>query len=230
MPAHTAFHEVFVGSRPNMHMDYRTGTSDGIGAIDRLGTLTRLKREEALFLEGDVADCYFKVVSGVVRGCQLLADGRRHIGDFFLPGDFIGLDAVESYAFSAEAVTDVSVIRYARRRVDLLAANDPQLTRSLVNIMREGLCAGRKQMTLLGHLTAIERIASFLLTMSERTAESEISLPMTRTDIGDYLGLTMETVSRAFSQLKADGVIKQDSVHKVVITDRDTLEELAEVA
>lgn len=231
MSANTALqNEVFTGRRQPASVAFRTAALDGIAVIDRVGTVVTLKRDDALFREGDSADCYFKVVSGAVRGCKLLADGRRHIGDFFLAGDFIGLDAAESYAFSAEAVGDVTIVRYARRKVDALAWQEPQVAKSLNKMMREDLCAARERMTLLGHLTAMERIASFLLTMADRSGDEQVSLPMTRTDIGDYLGLTMETVSRAFSQLKSDGVIKQKSVHEVAIADRDALEELAEVA
>jgi CRP/FNR family transcriptional regulator, anaerobic regulatory protein len=231
MTANTALHnEVFAGRHQQASAAFRSAAPDGIAAIDRIGTVVTLKRDDALFREGDLADYYFKVVSGAVRGCKLLADGRRHIGDFYLPGDFIGLDAAETYAFSAEAVSDVTIIRYARRKVEALAWQEPQVAKSLIKMMREGLCAARERMTLLGHLTAMERIASFLLTMADRTNDEQVSIPMTRTDIGDYLGLTMETVSRAFSQLKSEGVIKQKSMHEVVIADRDALEDLAEVA
>jgi len=222
--------EIFAARRLHASLTFRTGAPDGIAVIDRVGTVVTLKHDEALFREGDPADRYFKVVRGAVRGCKLLADGRRHIGDFFLPGDFIGLDAAETYGFSAEAVSDITIIRYARRKVEALAWQEPRVAKSLVKMMREDLCAARERMTLLGHLTAMERIASFLLTMADRTGDTRVSLPMTRTDIGDYLGLTMETVSRAFSRLKGDGVIEQKSVHEVVIVDRDALEELAEVA
>jgi CRP-like cAMP-binding protein len=203
--------------------------ADGIAGLDRVGTVLTLGREQPLFFEGDPADCYFKVVKGAVRSCKLLADGRRHIGDFFLPGDFIGLDAAESYPFAAEAVTEATLVRYARRKVDALVTQEPRIAKSLVDIMRAELAAARQHMALLGHMTALERIASFLLKLADRSVDdSRIELPMTRTDIGDYLGLTMETVSRTFSQLKNDGMIKQRSVHEIVIIDRTALEGLAE--
>lgn len=202
----------------------------GTAALDRLGTVITLGREEALFLEGDPAVSYFKVVKGAVRSCKLLADGRRHINDFFLPGDFIGFDADESYAFTAEAVGDATLVRYVRRKVDALAWQEPQIAKSLVKIMRDSLGAARERMTLLGHMTAMERIASFILTMADRSKDGSVTLPMTRTDIGDYLGLTMETVSRAFSQLKSEGVIEQKNTHEIAIADRDALEELADAA
>ncbi len=203
---------------------------DGLAALDRVGTVVAVGREQSLFFEGDRAECYFKVMKGSVRGCKLLADGRRHIGDFYLPGDFIGLDADESYSFSAEAVTDTTLVRYARRKVDALIAEEPRVARSLVDLMRGDLSNARDRLALLGHMTAMERIASFLLNLANRFDDKHIELPMTRTDIGDYLGLTMETVSRAFSQLKNDGVITQHGVHEVAIADRVALEALAQAA
>ena len=204
---------------------------DGLGALDRLGTVVSLRREQPLFHEADAADFYFKVVSGAVRSCKLLADGRRHVGEFFLPGDFIGLDAESSYMFTAEAVTETTVVRYARRSVDVLAWQEPGIGRSLLRIVCHGLSVAQRQMVLLGRKTAEERIASFLIGLAERNGtEDRVSLPMTRSDIGDHLGLTMETVSRALTQLKKDGVIELTSSHELIIRDRDMLAGLAEVA
>jgi CRP/FNR family transcriptional regulator len=205
-------------------------SQEGIAVLDRLGTVVAVEREIPLFMEGDAADSYFKVVQGAVRSCKLLADGRRHVGDFFLPGDFIGLDAAERYAFTAEAVGVATVVRYVRRKVDALIGQDPQVAKSLVKIMRDGLGAARERMELLGHMTAMERVASFLLTMADRGQDDSVTLPMTRTDIGDYLGLTMETVSRTFSQLTSEGIIKQKNPRMITIADRDALEELADAA
>jgi CRP-like cAMP-binding protein len=204
---------------------------DELGAIDRLGTVVALGREEALFYEADCADCYFRVVSGAIRSCKLLTDGRRHVGEFFLPGDFIGLDADSSYVFTAEAVTDTTVLRYSRRHVDALAWQEPRIGRSLLRIVCHGLLVAQQQMVLLGHKTADERIASFILGLAERNgAANRVSLPMSRSDIGDHLGLTMETVSRALSQLKKDGVIELTRAHELVIRDYGTLTGLADVA
>jgi CRP-like cAMP-binding protein len=188
-----------------------------LAALDGIGAVIALRRDEPLFRPGDRAEFYFKVLRGAVRSCHVLADGRRHIGEFFLAGDFIGLDAAESYPFAAEALVETTLIRYSRRKVDALAAEEPRIGQSLVEIMRSGLAAARERMLLLGHMTAMERIASFLLDMSKRHGDGRISLPMTRTDIGDYLGLTMETVSRTFSQLKKDGIITQHGMHELAV-------------
>lgn len=213
---------------PAVHAALSANPLDGIAVLDRVGTVVTISREQPLFFEGDPAECCFKVVKGAVRSCKLLADGRRHIGDFFLAGDFIGLDAGETYPFAAEAVTETTLVRYARRKVDALVAQEPRIATSLVRIMREGLSVARERMALLGHMTAMERIASFLLNLADRCDNVRIELPMTRTDIGDYLGLTMETVSRAFSQLRNEGIIRQRGVHEITITDRAALEALAE--
>ncbi|HEY3916478.1 MAG TPA: helix-turn-helix domain-containing protein [Stellaceae bacterium] len=196
---------------------------DSMAALDHVGAVITLRRDEALFLAGDKADFYFKILKGAVRSCKLLDDGRRHIGDFYLAGDFIGLDAGETYSAAAEAVTETALIRYARRKVDALAAEQPRVAQSLIEIMRLRLIAARERMVLLGHMTAMERIASFLLGLANRASEGRVSLPMTRTDIGDYLGLTMETVSRALSQLRNSGIVVQRSMHELVLVDRNAL-------
>src|SRR6185437_2711665 len=101
--------------------------TDSLAALDGIGAVITLRRDEPLFRPGDAAEFYFKVLKGAVRGCRLLADGRRHIGEFLLVGDFIGLDASEHYAFSAEAITETTVIRYSRHKVDALIAEDPRV-------------------------------------------------------------------------------------------------------
>jgi CRP-like cAMP-binding protein len=205
--------------------------SDAVKALDRLGVVVTFHRDQSLFYEGDRAEFYFKVVSGAVRSCKLLPDGRRHVGDFFLAGDFIGLEAAISYIFSAEAITDTTLVRYSRRSVDALAAIEPRVGRRLLDIACHGLSAAKQQMVLLSRKTAEERIASFVLGMAERNGTADcVALPMTRTDIGDHLGLTMETVSRAFSQLKSDGVLELKNSREVTIRNRDALEALAEAA
>jgi CRP/FNR family transcriptional regulator len=200
-----------------------------LAALDQVGSVVTLKREETLFYEGDVAEHYFKVVTGAVRSCRLLPDGRRHIGDFYLPGDFIALSEVESYLFTAEAVTDVTLVRYVRRNVDQLIGQRPQLGTCLFAMVCDGLSSAQEQMLLLGRKTAQEKIASFLLMMAEREGQGDrVVLPMTRTDIGDYLGLTTETVSRTLTQLKNEGVITVKGIGEVNIADRETLEDMAD--
>jgi CRP/FNR family transcriptional regulator, nitrogen fixation regulation protein len=206
-----------------------TACDGGVPIFERVGTNITKKRADLLFCEGDPAEFYYKVVTGAVRGCNLLADGRRHVGDFFLPGDFIGLDAAKFYMYSAEVVASTTLVRYARWKVDMLVGQELEIAQSLVTMMRDGLSAARNRMMLLGHMTAMERVANFLLMIAEKTGTSRITLPMTRTDIGDHLGLTIETVSRTFSQLKKDHIIEQKTIHTIRIANRNALVDLADV-
>lgn len=225
MSAAVAVSSLGVSTHPARHV-LGAAPVDSIAALDRVGAVLTLSRDETLFLAGDPAESYFKVLKGAVRSCKLLADGRRHIAEFFLPGDFVGLDAGETYPMVAEAIGETTVIRYSRRKVEALAAEEPRIAQGLVEIMRSALAAARERMVSLGHMTATERIATFLINVADRATDGRISLPMTRTDIGDYLGLTMETVSRILSQLKSDGLIVQRNMHELRIADRAALLEL----
>jgi CRP-like cAMP-binding protein len=204
---------------------------DDIAAFDEIGTVVSLRRDETLFREGDAARYCFKVLTGAVRSCRLLHDGRRHIGEFLLPGDFIALEAAEAHRFTVEAVSDATVMRYSRLAIDRLVQQRPRLGKCLLGLVCGGLSAAQSQMLLLGRKNAVERLASFLLMMADRNGETDrVSLPMTRSDIADYLGLTIETVSRIFSQFKTQGVIQLKASSEVVLKSRNLLEDLAEAA
>lgn len=206
--------------------------SDGaLALLDRIGRPVTLRRDQALFHEGDAARYGFKVIAGALRSCRLLADGRRHITEFFLPGDYVGLNGEETHGFTAEAVSAASLVQYPLSAVEKIASAQPQVSKSLLALLRQHLSAAQQQMLLLGRKNAVERIASFLLAMGERSDDSEhVLLPMTRGDIADHLGLTTETVSRVFTQLKAQHVIQLKSTTEVRVTDVGALEELAAAA
>jgi CRP-like cAMP-binding protein len=207
-----------------------TGDS-GLAALDRIGTVVSFCREQALFGEGDPAQYFYKVLTGAVRSCRLLADGRRHIAEFLLPGDFIGIEAAGTHHSTAEAVSDTTLMRYSRLALDRLIQQQPRLGKSLLGLICGELSAAQAQQLLLGRKNAVERLASFLLTMAERSGDADrVLLPMTRCDIADHLGLTTETVSRIFSQLKSQGVIRLGAGSEVELKDRDELEALAEAA
>ncbi|HYC13113.1 MAG TPA: helix-turn-helix domain-containing protein, partial [Stellaceae bacterium] len=206
------------GTMPTLPANAAKSSEGDLSGLDALGVVVTLSRGEALFREGDTASRYYKVVSGAIRSCKLLPDGRRHIGDFFLAGDFIGLNALESYAFTAEAVADATLVRYKRRDVEALALSDPRIGKSLLGRLCSDLSQAHARMLLLGRMNAQERLANFLLRMAQRSAAcgaNLVSLPMTRTDIGDYLGLTTETVCRTLAQLKNSGLIDAPSSHEV---------------
>jgi CRP/FNR family transcriptional regulator len=157
--------------------------------------------------EGDSAEDYFNVSAGTARVYKLLPNGRRQITGFASAGDFLGLAVSAQFAFSAEAIDDVEFCRYPRNSWHALISEFPVMAQFLLDIASNELVAAQEQMLLLGRKTARERLASFLIELADRATPGQVALPMTRVDIADYLGLTVETVSRNMTQLSVDGVI-----------------------
>jgi CRP-like cAMP-binding protein len=162
----------------------------------------------------DDADRVYEIVRGMVKLYKLLPDGRRQITGFISAGDLMGLSRNVCFMHTAEAVTDVAMFCIPKSRFDRFIDEAPGFSRFLLNAAHEELHLAHEQLLLLGRKTAMEKIASFLLSMSVRfgTAvdahETVIPVPMRRSDIADYLGLTIETVSRGLSRLKKDGIVK----------------------
>ena len=162
-----------------------------------------------IFGQAEAADYIYQVVEGAVRTHKMLSDGRRQIGAFHLPGDIFGLDNGDCHRFTAEAIIDTTVLLIKRQSLERAAKTDPAMVRSLLTMTTDNLEHVENHMLLLGRQTARERVAAFLLEMNGRvTAGGVIALPMDRRDIADYLGLTLETVSRAFSELRRRGFLK----------------------
>lgn len=190
---------------------------------------------EPLIDEGQPAAHVFNVTSGAIKVYKLLVDGRRQMTGFIFPGDFLGLANDETYAYSAEAVAASTVCRFPRRKLEALLTKYPKMERRLLSVASHELAAAQEQMLLLGRKNAREKIASFLLMLSRRAAHRGLSadpifVPMSRNDIGDYLGLTTETVSRTFSDLKSKGIIELLPASKVRLARRAQLEAIAEGA
>jgi CRP-like cAMP-binding protein len=191
------------------------------------GAPVRFARNTEVYGESEAAEYFYQVVSGAVRTYKVLNDGRRQIGAFYLPGDVLGLEAGETHAFSAEAVVDTTV-RVARRSIIVaLAARDGELAADLWNHTAGGLRLAQEHMLLLGRKNAEERVASFLLDMARREAAVEVvELPMSRQDIADYLGLTIETVSRTLTQLEDKEAIELPTSRRVRLRSRASLQQL----
>jgi len=192
-----------------------------------------LEPQQAVFYEGDSAVYAFSVTRGVARLSKMLPDGRRQITGFLYPGDFLGFAFHEAYAYTAEAVTDLWLCRFPRPKLTALFDAHPKLERRMLSFASNELELAQDQMLLLGRKHARERLASFLLKLSERAERlgepaDPIDLPMNRTDIADYLGLTIETVSRTFSQLIQRGVIRAVTTHRIAVKDREALLGVAE--
>jgi CRP/FNR family nitrogen fixation transcriptional regulator len=181
-------------------------------------------KDEEVYGEDESAEYVYQVVSGSVRSYKLLSDGRRQIGAFYLPGDVFGLESGPTHRLTAEAVADTTVRLVKRRNLEQAAGITVQVARSLWAMTAGELRHAEDHMLLLGRKNAMERVASFLLEMDRRLAGTGmVALPMCRRDIGDYLGLTLETVSRALSQLHGDGVLGFSGARQIVLRNRQRL-------
>ena len=203
-----------------------TGVHAFSGTLEIMGAPMLFSRNEEIYGEGEAAEYLYKVVSGAVRMYKLLADGRRQIGAFYLPGDMFGFEPGDMHAASAEAIGDATVLVFKRSAVLSLAARDSDVARRLWEMTARELGRSQKHALLL-ILSAQERVASFLLEMATRSrASSEIELPMSRQDIADYLGLTIETISRTLSQLESVGAIAVPAARRITFCNSGTLSRL----
>jgi CRP/FNR family nitrogen fixation transcriptional regulator len=185
-------------------------------------------KDEEIFLEGDEAEYFYKVVSGAVRTYKLLSDGRRQIDAFHFAGEIFGAEGGGEHRFTAEAIGEVTLVCHRSRSIGTMAFDNPMLAREVLASTMEALARAQEHMLLLGRKSAVEKVASFLLGLSERTTSGGvIDLPMARIDIADHLGLTIETVSRSLTQLEREGVISLPAHRRgIVLKDRAALRRL----
>ena len=183
------------------------------GALDFLeqfGSTITVRRAHEIYGHDQPADYCWRILSGCARTVVLMEDGRRHVSEFLWSGDILGMDDLETYFSDAEAVTDVLLRRYPRRIVEAQAKSHAALALWLRALTVANLRTAHRQIVLLGRKTAAERIASFLLEMDRRSAPIEgqpLELPMSRTDIADHLGLSIETVCRNLTHLQRKGTL-----------------------
>ena len=192
-------------------------------SINMMGAVMPFARNVEIYGEDEPADYLYKVVSGAVRTYRVLADGRRQIGAFYLPGDVFGLETGEEHSFSAEAVADAKILVIKRSTLLSLADRDNEIARQLWTMTGRELRHVQERILLLIK-TAKERVIGFLLEMAERTsARNQVELPMSRQDIADYLGLTIETVSRTLTDLESAAAIELPSSRRIVLCNRAAL-------
>jgi CRP/FNR family transcriptional regulator, nitrogen fixation regulation protein len=197
------------------------------GDFGLTGVTMHFAADHQVYVEGGEARYFYKVVSGMVRTCRFLKDGRRQIDAFHQTGDVFGFEAGANHQMAAEAVTDVSVIAYRRRGLEAIVSQDDRLSRWFFSHGLAWMASAREHSLLLGRASAVQKIAAFLQESVQRSdSGGTIELMMSRQDIADYLGLTIETVSRTLSQLDRDGVIALPSARRVVVQDRRALRAL----
>jgi CRP-like cAMP-binding protein len=195
-------------------------------ALDLMGAPMSFVRNAEIYGENEPAEYLYKLVSGSVRTSKILNDGRRQIGEFYMPGDIFGLEMGNDHSFSAEAITDAKVIVIKRSAVEALAKRDNDVARQL------WATTGRELQRMQEHILLIiksaqQRVAGFLLEMAERIkSTTEVELPMSRQDIADYLGLTIETVSRTLTILENNSAIALPSSRRIVLRNHAALRRL----
>lgn len=183
---------------------------------------------DTLFSQGDPALSVYTLTEGMLKTYKILSDGRRQVTGFHMPGDFVGTSFEEFHGFTAEAVEDCRVCAFPVRRFDDFVEDHQPMERELYIAAARELAEAQQQMVLLGRKTASERIASFFLALSDRSKAGDVvSLPMSRSDIADYLGLTKETVSRVLSDLKSSRVVRLQAIDRVEILERPRLRQIA---
>jgi len=197
------------------------------------GALRRVEAKEFVFVEGDAASHVYRVETGAVALFKVLADGRRQIVGFAYPGDLIGLGAEGEHVVNAQAIKPTRLRCLPMSRLHRSVTQDPSLGFRLYQAVARELASARDLMFTTGQRSATERVVSFLLAFSGRNERkgqdpTTFELPMTRADIGDFLGLTIETVSRTFTKLKIMGLIELPHSSQVKLIDIDALKSLAD--
>jgi len=194
----------------------------------------RVEAKEFIFAEGDPVNQIYRVEAGAVSLFKMLPDGRRQILGFAYPGDFIGLGAHDEHIMNAQAIKSSRVRSMALSTLHRIAKEDPTLCFTLYRAVAQDLAATRDLMMTTGHRSASERVAAFLVALSRRSEGADqgrvVELPMTRADIADFLGLTIETISRTLTKLKTNGLIDLPQSTRVILLDIVELRKLAEGA
>ena len=198
----------------------------GLSALDTLGNVCRFGRGATIFSEGNELRCSYRIISGAVRLSRITEDGRRQIVEFRVAGDFMGFEWDGYYALTAEAVRDVVAVRYMRARVDRMIEARSEIRDHVLALIRQELLAAHEHLITLGCQSAKERVATFLLQLARRAGVGDgdvIEIELGRQDIADYLGLTLETVSRTLSEFKRIGAISLPKRRQIVMRNRAKL-------
>jgi CRP-like cAMP-binding protein len=193
------------------------------------GSVQMVDRDKPVYVEGDAARSWYRLLSGSLRVFRVLRDGRRHVSDFIFPGQFFGFEPGEVHVQGVEAIEPASVVAYSCERIEQRMAQDPIARQAVRKVLMEQLAAAQERIMLLGRLNATGRLAAFLLVMAQRRSKANplgfvAELPMSRIDIADYLGLTVETVSRLFTALRGRGAIRLATANRVEVLDPAMLE------
>ncbi len=222
-----------VGTKARLNLLGQPASRRSLAQRFDAGTLRTLAAREHLFREGDRATHVYRVEAGHVCTYRTMPDGRRQVIDFSYPGDLAGLGSIGTHAVNAQATSKTLVRAMPVSMLNVMGEMDPQFAQDLYQALANELSAARELLFTVSQRTASERLASFLLGLTRRNERRgerpcEIVLPMTRSDIADFLGLTIETVSRTFTRFRALGIIDLEQCILVTIRDAEALRALAQ--
>ena len=202
--------------------------TDALGDVmAQMGLRMSFARDEEIFGQDEDADLVYRITHGAVRTTRLMSDGRRQIGEFYFAGELFGLEHGEVHKFSAEALSDCTVQVLKRSALRKLAQSDPGVERMVWEATARELERAQEHVLLLGRKTACERVASLLQRVADRFGPEAAELPMGRQDMADYLGLTIETVSRMLTQLQGEAIVAFRNTRRFEICKRGALEAIA---
>lgn len=206
--------------------------TDELKQLEEIKYYRSYQAGQPLVWAGDQMDFVASVVTGIATLSQTMEDGRTQMVGLLLPSDFLGRPGRAIAPYDVTANSDLTLCCFRRKPFEAMMEKTPRIGNRLLEMTLDELDAARQWMLILGRKTAREKIASFLLMLAKRAkqrglADNPVSVPMSRTDIGDYLGLTTETVSRTFTQLKQEGIIQLLPNHQVDLADKEALEEIA---
>lgn len=197
-------------------------------AVEHFASRVQYHKGDTIYYQDGPAEYGYRIVTGAARECALLADGRRQVIGFLMPGDVFGLWTRATHPFSGEIIAEATLVaRYPRRRIERLVESDPDVARHVHQLAFEAVERLQTRMGLLAKTSALERVSGFLLQMSgsaELGSRNSIALPMSRYDIADYLALAVETVSRTLTSLRLRRIILFAGARRVRIVDRGALE------
>ena len=194
--------------------------------LDRLGARSAFAKDAEIYAQEDDVEFLYRVVEGVVRTMRLTSDGRRQVGEFYYAGDLFGLELGPDHQFTAEALTDCRIQSVRRSAVRALAG-DRELDRAILEATRRELQRVQEHVLLLGRKSAREKVAGFLLGLAHNHSDESVQLLLGRQDMADYLGLTIETVSRMLTQLQGEAIVEFPELRRFRVTRWDALEDLA---
>lgn len=203
---------------------------DFLRRIQAYGTRLHYTHNEIIFNQDDPSEQVYRIVSGTVRLCRYMPDGRRHIVDFLLPGDVMGFSESPYHPLSAEAVSEVTLLAFPRSCFDRLAAENPAVRSQLSCHLSSSLLSAQHQSFVLGCQKAKERVASFLLRLADRmdvACGERLDFPMSRQDIADHLGLSIDAIIRILTELRGRDIVLIPNTHQIVLRDMAALRALA---